>query len=319
MDAAANTHTECVLHLLKYGASIHLRNKDGKTALDFIRDCQDGNSQERDLILEYLQRPAESWLPLRSPEFIVQKVFEEAAAIYDRAAHDESMESSANVSRNHSEELTDKGKRRMSDSGPLSATGTGGAYRDFSTKSLAAYWGADDKPKKAGSGTGFASTREERKFQALLKTLEKQQGGTSSSLGESPEVLPKPDPVRRKSSLYERKSTYRSEDEEDDGAEAVEGMKRGPYKKRTSVPPPIKVASPNKGSSASPSSTTGDHPVKRKRGRPRKNPLPLERLRSETDGDDPSATSGDDAAEPLFLKSKKRYSDEHVKQESDRM
>jgi hypothetical protein len=316
MDAAANSHADCVLHLLEYGASSSLVNNDGKTALDFIRDCREGNAQDRELILEYLQRPVDSWLPLRLPEFIVEQVIEEAAAIYDHANADESMDCSLNVSRNQSEELMDKGKRRNSDGGnPLSAS-AGGAYRDFSTKSLAAYWGTEDKPKSAG----FSSTREERKFQALLKTLEKQ-GGTASSLSESQE--PQPPPVvapqpRRKSSLYERKSTYRSEDEEEDAVEVT--AERGPYKKRTSIPPPIKVASPNNASSASPSSATGDHPVKRKRGRPRKNPLPLDRLRSETDGDDPSNTSGDDGSpgsQPLFLKSKKRYSDEQAKDESD--
>jgi hypothetical protein len=314
MDAAANSHVDCVLHLLEFGASTILKNQDGKTALNFIENCQEGSKVDRDLISEYLGRPEESWIPLRQPEFIVEQVIEEAAAIYDQTTVDNSLESS-NVSRNQSEEIGDKGKRRMSDGGnnpPLSANSNGGAYRDFSTKSLAAYWGTEDKPQ---ASSGFSSTREERKFQALLKTLEKQQGGAGSSESFDPPTLL--DPPRRKSNLYERKSTYRS-DNDDDTVE-VTTEKRGPYKKRSSIPPPIKVVSPaSKASSASPSSAAGDT-IKRKRGRPRKNPLPLDRLRSETDGDEVSATSGEDGGHTTPLKNKKRLNNDHVKEESDCM
>jgi len=305
MDACANNYPKCALILLEFGADASLKNQEGKTALDFCRESNDGSEEDRRIILEYLNRDPASWIPHRQPEFKVE-TFVEAPA------HSQHLSS---IGGDRAFEEGDKGKHLASmDSEDAGNTST---YRDFSTKSLATWWGADEASKP--------SSREERKFQALLKTLEQSNGGSE---------LPHSDPVgRRKSNYYEGGKKAASDDDDR-------------RKKRASVPPPIKV-SLSSSAAIKPSSTSAGDPVvvKRKRGRPRKNPLPQEnipRVKNESDDDNSSpnvAASADESAsaskrslkilhgkeqvkstaeaesQPILLKAKKRFSDEHVNPE----
>lgn len=285
MDAAANGHRECVLLLLEYGADVSTVNKDGKSASDFINEYHDGSSSDRETIIEYLERPSEYWIPHRKPEFVVQELAEESVVAED----------AMDISRPASEDGSGKARRISSKSegqaAALSANSSaGGAYRDFSTKSLAAYWGTEGEQTQA---SGFSSSREERKFQALLKTLEKQDSGASQDTS-----------ARRKSTQSERRKVPNTDDEDEDIDVGV--PKRLPAKKRASIPHPIKVASPVMEAMGSP--TSSDAPVKRKRGRPRKAPLPvnLSHIKSETDEDDEYASGNDNSA---LLKQFRRLSE----------
>lgn len=192
LDAAINGHSKVVELLLKYGANKDLRNREGKAAVDETADqaCR-----------ELLLRPRDSWKPFAEAEWMLRPL----------PGNDSEVEHRDLRSKN---EVTGKGD------GPLGSAAD--AHRHVPARpragSVVSESASSHMSGTAGNGTGsdngrsakghhshvreasqlgwgfawfdavkdVAVTREERKLQALMKIIEKQEGKPLGPPGSEP-------------------------------------------------------------------------------------------------------------------------------------
>ncbi|KAJ3308063.1 hypothetical protein HDU76_004157, partial [Blyttiomyces sp. JEL0837] len=199
MDGAAYCDRETVKILLQFGADVGIVDGDGKSAVDYIPDSFPKAADEREVeerrnaaaeVRELLLRPKESWEPYRRPDFVkaipgssgmMANIRDEASNILARKeAHrmglaskhgrKNSISSDTSMSTNQNSFSTGgKGSLTVS-AATAAAVGLGGA-NPFS-------WGGLDPRERDGP---FASSREERKFNALLRTIQSIDSPTSQA------------------------------------------------------------------------------------------------------------------------------------------
>ncbi|KAJ3297952.1 hypothetical protein HDU79_001288 [Rhizoclosmatium sp. JEL0117] len=235
MDAASVGSLDSVRVLLEYGADTSLTDSTGKRATDYAKEGEESNG-----LLELLKRERDSWKPFRKPDFIKTKpgcaggmmahIRDQASAMLAKSegsiasvstkdpkfkvARKNSVSSDTSHSTNFTGSLNAKGISVSAST--AAAVGLGGPNA-FS-------WGGLDPREREGP---FVSSREERKFNALLKTLG---GGGNGSGGEgSPAAVAPvaqraksgPKPKKKEDSIDDRKGGGKklpridSEDERD--------------------------------------------------------------------------------------------------------
>ncbi|KAJ3016338.1 UNVERIFIED_CONTAM: Set3 complex subunit with deacetylase activity, meiotic-specific repressor of sporulation proteins, partial [Siphonaria sp. JEL0065] len=250
MDAASGCHLECVKILLEFGANAEATDSGGKGAVDYVTSA----NHVADEIIAMLERPRASWKPFTKPDFIKTKpgcaggmmahIRDQASAMLDHgfgasvstkdpkykvAARKTSVSSDTS----HSTNFTGAGAKSISVSATTAASVGLGGPNAFS-------WGGLDPREREGP---FVSSREERKFNALLRTLGGGEGaaavtghvgapGFASAVGAGllPPQLAKsgPKPKKKEESVDEKKSKKRVESDEDEDGK---GKKRGSGKR----------------------------------------------------------------------------------------
>lgn len=209
LDAATNGHPKVVELLLKYGANVESRNRDGKAPTD---ECTDSSC------LELLGRPRSSWKPFAEPEWMLRPFPGSTSEILDlrggvhgqgqghgtasdagtdaNAAAHQAAKGNLQHQNNDRRRRNAPGRPRagslVSESGSSHVSGTngGGAGSENGSRSAKGHHSTIREANQLGWGFAWfdavkdiSVTREERKLQALMKIIEKQEGGGKPAAG----------------------------------------------------------------------------------------------------------------------------------------
>ncbi|KAI9335978.1 ankyrin repeat-containing domain protein [Obelidium mucronatum] len=195
MDAASSCHLDCVRILLEFGANPETSDSQGKRAVDHITST----TAVSDEIIGLLERPRSSWRPFRSPDFVKTKpgcIGGMMAHIRDQASamlvkqeggfvstkdpkYKAIRKNSVSSDTSHSTNFTGSGTKNISVSATTAAFVGLGGPNAFS-------WGGLDPREREGP---FVSSREERKFNALLRTLGAKDSGSGGEGGGPPAAV----------------------------------------------------------------------------------------------------------------------------------
>lgn len=162
-SASINSHAEVVELLLKYGAKRSLKDVNGKSPRDLA------SAPDVQLLLD---APPSAYKPFLKPIFGPAPLPQVNQS--QQQADDESIDSDARIGGASGEQLMDWSYSNQSAGSDAKASSSKAAFS----------WGGLDPQR----GT-FESTREERKFQALLKKLEEADGEKSVSTPSSPQIV----------------------------------------------------------------------------------------------------------------------------------
>jgi ankyrin repeat protein len=199
MDAAINGHSKVVGLLLSYGADAQHRSKDGKAPED---ECTD------EACLELLRRPRDSWKPFVEPEWMLRPFPGSASEVMelreprvgaeaeDHHAATHKQPNGVGAAHHHGRRGAPGRPRAgslVSESGSHTS-GTGG-HGTGSENGRSAKGHHSTLREASQLGWGFAwfdaakdvaVTREERKLQALMKIIDKQEGKVPGEAGAGP-------------------------------------------------------------------------------------------------------------------------------------
>ncbi|KAJ3245666.1 hypothetical protein HDU77_009289 [Chytriomyces hyalinus] len=178
MDAASGCFVETVRLLLEFGADPEMSDSSGKLARDYVPEfTASENAKAAAEVMQLLNRPASSWTPVRKPDFVKSKIGTGGmmAHIRDQASAMLAKNEAAMGSKDPRSKITRKTSVSSDTSHSTNMNGSKGPSISATTAAAVGLggpnsfsWGGLDPRDREGP---FVSSREERKFNALLKTL----------------------------------------------------------------------------------------------------------------------------------------------------